>query len=283
MERTLPRPQSVPLILGVYLLVVVVLMVLRRAVPTPDVLIAFGAVAALLLGRSWQFARDWVPLGLIFIGWEAARGVAHTAGFPVHSDSVIAIERMIGFGHVYPVWVQANLRSDALDTVTSIVYAAHFLLPLSVAFWFWASHRPTFVRYAVTLMAMSFAQFAFALLVPVAPPRFAGEYGAESLAVVDVLAETSLGIAPVSWAYQNMIGNPVAAFPSLHAAYPVLAALFLRSRHPRAAWAMWAYAAIVWFAIVYTGHHYLIDAIGGGLLAYIAWAISWGRPEPRRY
>ena len=123
------------------------------------------------------------------------------------------------------------------------------------------------LRLTTLLMAMP-AAGAFAL--PVAPPRFAGLYG-EALAVHDISLDVTqaLHLGTLSWAYQNLNGNPVAAFPSLHAAYPVLAFLFLRQAWPRGAWLMLAWGAIVVFAIVYLAHHYVIDALGG-----IAYAVA---------
>ena len=62
--------------------------------------------------------------------------------------------------------------------------------------------------------------------------------------------------------------NGVAAFPSLHAGYPFLAFLVLRRAFGRIAWLAFAYACLVWWAIVFTGDHYMIDVLGG--IAYAA-------------
>ena len=69
---------------------------------------------------------------------------------------------------------------------------------------------------------MAIAGFVIYLLVPVAPPRFAYQFG-EALPVHDIMGNTWEkldAVAWVSWAYANMSGNPYAAFPSLHAAFP---------------------------------------------------------------
>jgi hypothetical protein len=74
------------------------------------------------------------------------------------------------------------------------------------------------------------------------------------------------GIGNHVYSYQNLYGvssNDVAAFPSLHAAYPFLAFLFVRRVFPRAGWLMLAYAVCVWFSIVYLGEHWVVDIIGG--------------------
>ena len=65
--------------------------------------------------------------------------------------------------------------------------------------------------------------------------------------------------------------NDVAAFPSLHAAYPTLAFLFTRRAFGRVGYVMIGYAACVWFAVIYLGDHYLIDVLAGILYAVVAY------------
>jgi membrane-associated phospholipid phosphatase len=272
-------------ILAAYLTVVVVLMAVRHVVPTPDVLLAFAAIVALLVGRLRSFLADWVPLLLIFLAWEATRGLARISGIAVHSDSIIGIERLLLGGTTAPEAIQGTMRTPEIDVLMTAVYFGHFIAPFAVGFVFWLWHRPTFLRYVTTLFGMSLAQFAFALFVPVAPPRFAGQYGTIALPVADVPAEVLATTGRfVSVIYENLIGNPVAAMPSLHCAYPVLAALFIAERHPRAALAVLAYGCVVFFSTMYTGHHYLVDVLGGWLLALgayrISLAVSRGAPSP---
>ena len=77
-----------------------------------------------------------------------------------------------------------------------------------------------------------------------------------------------LGRAPVTtWLYGSISGNPVAAFTSLHSAYPLLAFLFARARWPRASLVLLAWSAAIWFSVVYLGHHYVIDVVAGILFA----------------
>jgi membrane-associated phospholipid phosphatase len=267
-----------------YLLLVLIIMVVRQVAPTPDIFVIFASIVAVMLGRGRAFLRDWIPFVVIFLAWEAMRGVADDFGAAVHSDSVIAAERLISFGIVPSEELQRLFHVsgsvNALDLSMTLVYLGHFLLPLLIAFALWVKSRWHYYEYVIALMAMSFAAFFTALFLPVAPPRFAYEYG-QGLAVVDVMHDTLLQLqfAPVTtWAYGNVIGNPVAAFPSLHAAYPFVGYLVLRHRWPRAAWFMLAYCFVVWFAIVYLGHHYVVDIVGGVAYALGAW---WLVTSPR--
>lgn len=266
------------IVLIAYLLFIVALMVLRRATLSVEVFVVFASVIAVMLGRGRAFVRDWAPFLLIFLAWQAMRSLADDIGGRVQSDSVIAVERFISFGTVPSVTLQKALsvpgQVSLLDVTMTLVYLAHFLLPLIAAFLLWVFRRHLYYPYVMALMLLSFAQFATAVLLPVAPPRFAGLYG-EALPVRDISLEVTraLNLGTLSWAYQNLNGNPVAAFPSLHAAYPILAYLFLRQAWPRASWLMLGWGALVIFAIVYLAHHYVVDAIGGivyALAAYLA-------------
>lgn len=68
--------------------------------------------------------------------------------------------------------------------------------------------------------------------------------------------------------YGRLNPNQVAAFPSLHAAYPVLAAVYAWRRYRALAVFLVVWAAGVWFSIVYLGEHYVVDALMG--LVYVA-------------
>jgi hypothetical protein len=258
-----------------YVALVLVLMVARGAYMSPDLFIVLALVIAVVLGRTRLFLRDWLPFAAIFLAWESMRGLADELGAGVHSDDVIAIERFLSFGRVPSVELQAAFHVAGtvswLDFSTTFLYVAHFALPLVVAFVFWVRERTLFYQYLLALMLMSFAAFLCYLLIPVAPPRFSGSFG-EALAVTDIARSTfeQMHFAPVTtWLYGSISGNPVAAFPSLHSAYPLLAYLFARDRWPRASLVLLAWSFAIWFAVVYLGHHYVIDVLGG-----IVWAVG---------
>ena len=266
-------------LLSGYVTLILVLMVVRGAYMSPDLFIVFSLVIAVVLGRTRLFLRDWLPFAAIFLAWESMRGLADELGTAVHSDDIIAIERFFFLGRVPSEELQAAFHRagsiNVLDLATTFLYVAHFALPLVVAFTFWVTERRLFYRYLLALMIMSFAAFLCYLLIPVAPPRFAGEFG-EALAVRDIARDTftQLHFAPVTtWLYGSISGNPVAAMPSLHSAYPLLAYLFVRNRWPRASLILLAWSAAIWFSVVYLGHHYVIVVVAGILFAIGAYAV----------
>ena len=142
------------------------------------------------------------------------------------------------------------------------------------------------------LIVLSTAAFVTFLLLPVAPPWWAAQNGY----IAGVLHLRDNGFQAmadlVGWgnyffSYQSLLSissDNVAAFPSLHAAYPFLAFLFARRAFGKAGWPMLAYTACVWFAIVYLGEHWAADIIGGVIYASTAYlAITRGPRWARRF
>jgi membrane-associated phospholipid phosphatase len=72
----------------------------------------------------------------------------------------------------------------------------------------------------------------------------------------------------VSPLYTHLNPNQFAAFPSLHAAFPALAALYAWSRYRALSIALVLWTVAVMASIVYLGEHYIVDALDG--LIYVA-------------
>jgi hypothetical protein len=141
------------------------------------------------------------------------------------------------------------------------------------------------------LIVLSMAAFVTYLLLPVAPPWWAEKFNYASgiLHLRDTgfqgLAHTfGFGNYFYSYSLYSISSNDVAAFPSLHAAYPFLAFLFARRAFPRAGWLMLGYTACVWFSIVYLGEHWVFDIVGGVAYAVAAYvAVLHGPRWARRF
>src|SRR5262249_15019553 len=68
---------------------------------------------------------------------------------------------------------------------------------------------------------------------------------------------------------QSFDVNPVAAMPSLHAAFPSLVTLFGFECFGGYGFLLLAYACAMCFAIVALGEHYVVDVLAGILLAVL--------------
>ncbi len=277
-----------------YAILLSILMIARGISVTPDVVVVGFGLAALLLGRGRLFLRDWIPFIALFFAYELMRGYADKFGLPIHVTDVISIEKIIGFGTLPTVWLQslfhhgAASASDPVATISLIFYFLHFPLPLAVGFLLWIHQRRAYYDYVAALILLSMAAFVTYLLLPVAPPWFAADPQRAApycggACVTGVLHLRDAGFAGLEsffrfgkyiFSYQDIYSissNDVAAFPSLHAAYPFLAFMFARRAFPRAGWLMLAYTACVCFAIVYLGEHWIFDIIGGVIYASAAY------------
>jgi len=115
-------------------------------------------------------------------------------------------------------------------------------------------------------------------LVPTVPPWLAVETGAISGVVP--IAHDVYHLRLPAVLVTALDTNPVAAMPSLHAAFPATCALFAWSHFGRAAGAaMAAYALLMGAGLVYLGEHYLADVLAGFVLAGGAYYAAQSRPE----
>jgi membrane-associated phospholipid phosphatase len=167
--------------------------------------------------------------------------------------------------------------------VATVFYMLHFALPVVTGFLLWVWRRPRYHEYLAAFVLLSFAGFVTFLLVPVAPPWLAAEWGyldgpggepivrylkPDAFAVIAEFLGYPDGRELSSYVFYGVNPNGVAAFPSLHAGYPLLSFLVLRQAFGRIAWLALLYAAAVWWSIVFTGDHYVVDVVGG--IAYAA-------------
>jgi hypothetical protein len=278
-----------------YAVLLSILMISRGISVTPDVVVVSFGLAALLLGRGKLFLRDWIPFVALFFAYELMRGYADKFGLPIHVSDIISMERVIGLGGLPTQFLQGLFHSgpatnaDPLASIAVVFYFLHFPLPLAVGFLLWIHQRRIYYDYVGALIVLSMAAFVTFLLLPVAPPWWAEKFGY----VTGVLHLRDTGFNGLSsffgfgnyfysYSVYSISSNDVAAFPSLHAAYPFLAFLFARHAFGRVGWLMLAYTACVWFSIVYLGEHWVVDIIGGVAYAVAAYLVimhgpSWAR------
>lgn len=272
-----------------YVVVLSGLMIVSGVSVTPDVLLIALGLAAVILGRGRLFIRDWVPFIGLFLAYELMRGYADNLGRVIHAADVLDLERAL-FGGLLPTQVLQEALHPAAGTdpwaiVSTILYFLHFPLPLAVGFLLWVRRRRAYYDFMAALILLSMAAFVTYLFFPVAPPWWAADKGLipgpdGAPAITYLKAQGFADLARMfgfegrylySYAIYEVNPNAVAAFPSLHAAYPFLAFLFARRLFGRAGWLLLGYAAAVWFAIVYLADHYVIDVLGGVAYAAVAY------------
>jgi hypothetical protein len=258
--------------------------------------VSVGLVVSMALLRSrtgsrWAPLRAWVPYLVLAMAYELIRGFAPAILSRVDTDDIPGLERLLFGGRIATELLQTALRPlsgfDPLAAGASIVYMLHTPLPLVVGAYFWWRRRRLFYDYLAALIILSMAAFTTYLVFPAAPPwwaaasgHLAGPSGLPLISYLKPDAFSSLGTsagidgkALFTLAFGDISPDPVAAFPSLHAAYPLLAYLFMRRLGGPAAWAMLAFTLAAWFSIVYLGDHYVIDILGGVLYVAIVYRL----------
>lgn len=254
---------------------------LRGGIPGWGPVLMVMLAAALFSNRGGRFVRDWLPVLLGFFAYSLAGQFASGLDFTVHYTPQIDAERALAFGAVPTVWLQDHLyhgTTGPLEIFAMTMYLSHFFAPVLLGFYlWWARLRDGFTQLMFGLLTVSILAEITFVLAPTAPPWLAAQQGL--LPPVDHVIKQGLYdlnlTAAASFYGDADAYNIVAAIPSLHAAWPVIGLLVaLRWGLPR--WIVGLQAAQlvgVVFAIVYTGEHYLVDALAGGAYAVVAWAI----------
>ena len=177
-----------------------------------------------------------------------------------NAQRVINFERDLGF-FWEPVWQSWTIESArSLVIFFNWAYIVTFLpivLTASIVLYFTNRDRYKYYR-NVVLLSFLIALVGF-MLFPMAPPRMIAEHFVDTINV----------FGPSGYASRELANyyNAYAAMPSLHFSWTVMfGIIFLRTNNKLLKVFGVVYPAMTLFAITITGNHFIMDAIGGGLL-----------------
>jgi PAP2 superfamily len=246
--------------------------------------------------RSWgAMLAHWLPFFGLLAAYDYVRGAVAVAPDRAHVTAQLAFDRWLGGGELPTVWLQQHLwnagRPHWYDYGVWAVYMTHFFVVWIVAAALWRSSPARFRRYAALVVVLTVAAFLTYWLFPAQPPWLAGEQGL--MAPVDRIVPAvwgQLGVHTMQSAYENgSFVNPVAAMPSLHAAYPLMLLLFFWPAGRAVRVGLGLYTLAMAFALVYGGEHFVADIVAGWAMAFAAFAaLRWvlrpasPRPSPAR-
>jgi hypothetical protein len=285
------------------------------------ILASAGLVAAegLILSRDWLFAWlllgllavsladvkrwargvivDWLPLMAVLLLYDLSKPVSDWLGSRPHLLPQLDADRWLTGGAVPSDFLQHALYRPGVahwyDVAAFFVYLSHFFVTLTVAAVLWRVAYPRFREWRALVVTLATAGFATYVLFPAVPPWLAA-YQGHIAPVRRVVADmwSQVGIEPAHALFENHgeFYNQVAALPSLHAAYPLLLALFAWPYARR--WLrglLVAYVVAMGFTLVYTGEHYVADVLAGWAYAGTTYAavsafrrrVRLPRPLPR--
>jgi membrane-associated phospholipid phosphatase len=229
----------------------------------------------------------WVDLGRQLVIWfgflaayQVARGIADrdpTAAFS-NGLKVIDIERQANAFYELTFQQLVN-QSHALMVITSFTYwNSEFTVVGLALLWVYLRRNVAFARFRNWLLTANVLGLVGYILLPTAPPRMFPDFG-----FVDTLA--GLGSFNHGSGLIELASNPYAAMPSLHAADALIVGITLafvvRRWWAKALWLIWP--AWVWFCVMATGNHFLLDILAGLVVAGVAALPFYGRTMLRRF
>ena len=184
----------------------------------------------------------------------------------VNGLRVISLERHVTH-HLFELTVERVADSSSwLLTATAWTYWNSEFTVIGLALlWVYLRRHEGFSRFRNTILLANIVGLVGFWLMPTAPPWMFPDKG-----FVDGVNHSS--------ALLQSFGNSYAAMPSLHAADALIVGWFLvvnsRTLWAKALWALWP--LWVWFCVVATANHYLLDVFAGiGVAVFALVATGW--------
>jgi hypothetical protein len=283
-------------VISAYLAVSLVALAATGAPDRPTVLwwlIGLGAITCVGAEAGVRrFIMDWLPVLVIAAGYDTVRAQAPSLLSRAVVQPQLHFDEALFGGTAPTVRLQHLLGVQTgvvhwWDYLVWLGYLSHFVVTLVVAAVLYVTNRARFRRLAALIVTVSLAGFVTYFIVPAVPPWLASRQGAlphTTRIVQQVWASLGLhGIAKV-FDGSTQFANPVAALPSLHAAWPFMLLLFFWPTAKRGRWVLLAYNMFMWFVLMYGAEHYAADIVLGWLYAivvYVAFTRYWARRDAR--
>ena len=173
-------------------------------------------------------------------------------------------------GIVTPNEYWLNKPSVFLYILSGIFYLCWIPVPLAFAFYLFLKDKKLFLHFSLTFVLVNLIGFIIYYVYPAAPPWYFQLHGGtfiegtpgNTAGLIKFDQYTGLSIFKNIYAKSS---NVFAAMPSLHSAYPliVLYYAFKINVNNFLKIALSIVAVGIWFAAVYTSHHYVLDVIAG--------------------
>ncbi len=250
------------------------LFVIEPSFPTPDKLIIFLAFVFMIFHQAKEMLKRLLPFVAAILVYESFRGLAHQLNTHVNYSFAPHVDRLL-FGQLPTVTLQNWLwhgHARWFDYALYIPYMTFFIVPIGLALIVWKTRVQHYWEATTAYMTLLFMAFVTFFVFPAAPPWMASENGyIEHVHRISTDVWYGLGIRDFPSVYNHIAPNPVAAVPSLHAAFAVLFSILVFKLYGK----RWGALSLIYplsniFGIIYEGEHYAFDAILGIIYAFAA-------------
>jgi len=162
------------------------------------------------------------------------------------------------------------------DVLAGLFYLTWVPVPLGLGLYLFFRDKSRLLQFSAAYLFANLLGFMVYYIYPAAPPWYVDLYG-------DVQRFDIPGHAAQLLRFDQLVGFPLfenmytrnanvfAAIPSLHAAYPVVTWFYARKTGLRNfSWFVFLDILGIWFAAVYSFHHYILDVMLGAACAVLA-------------
>lgn len=177
-----------------------------------------------------------------------------------HARNLIHWQHLLGIYHERTLQEWALHFRPLVITMNYVYGSLHFVVTIGVGIYLFRRWPNDYPRWRNTLAITTALALVGFYTWPLMPPRLLPD----SYGFVDTLAKY-----PTLWSFNSKemskISNQFAAMPSVHCAWSLFCACALvpRLRHTWAKVLAGLYPVLTVTAIVLTGNHYFLDAVGG--------------------
>lgn len=192
----------------------------------------------------------------------------------VHIKSIYDAEKwLFGIGEgatcITPNEYWLTRQSTFLDLFSGFAYLCWMPVPLLFAGYLFYTNRRQFYYFALTFLTVNLVGFVGYYTCPAAPPWYIQLHGFE---FNPLTPGNTAGLGRFDEYFNVSVfkglyaksSNVFAAMPSLHAAYPSIVLYYAIKN--RLGYINLVFALVtmgIWFAAVYTSHHYILDVLAG--------------------
>jgi membrane-associated phospholipid phosphatase len=250
----------------IFIIIMSLIYVINKIFPSIELLFALSFLILIWKIEFQKLLKSLLPFFILLLTFQGLRDYAdNLSKSQIHVVELINAEKLLFHGNIPAFYLQNNISKlpflNSINILTNILYMSHFVIPLITAIIIWYKKPRFYWSFVTGLIILSYLGFSTYIFYPAAPPWWATKYG--------YLTDQPVTLSP--YFYPDLVEtegpNPVAAFPSLHMAYPTFVALFTYYIFGKKSKLIFLLPISIGFSAVYLGHHYVIDLIGGIIYA----------------
>jgi len=204
--------------------------------------------------------------------------------FPNYKYNTVHIEDLYNYEkHLFGVHFKGQLltlneyfklnSTTFIDILTGLFYLCWIPVPFGFGVYLFVTNRKLCLHFLLSFVILNIVGFIVYYTYPAAPPWYIQEHGFTFIqntheGVAGLIRFDNYFHAPVFQGIYTKGSNVFAAMPSLHSAYPIVVFYYALKSRLKVGTIIFGIVMVgIWFAAIYTSHHYVLDVLAGILCA----------------